>query len=141
MFDVDDWERAGLRSANYGMRNQLDSMLDILSEQQQRMTEIRADLAEARFGASSADGAVELTVDSTGMLLDLQFASAAQGRSLDQLRLRVLEAYAAAVHDAREQADALIGPLAEAAGISPDLPDLLPGASPLRDRADAETGL
>ncbi|MEU4314028.1 YbaB/EbfC family nucleoid-associated protein [Nocardia sp. NPDC024068] len=136
---MDEWERSGLRSANYGMRNQLDRMLDTLSEQQQRMGEIQAELAAARVTAQSPDGAVEVTVDSSGALVDVRFTDAARRHGLDRLRDCVMQAYAEAARRSREQTSALIAPLAEAAELSPDLPDLVPGAPTLRGAPGAES--
>lgn len=135
---MDEWERSGLRSANYGMRNQLDRMLDTLSEQQRRMAEIHEELATARVTARSADGAVEVTVDSAGALADLRFTDASRHHGLERLRGCVLQAYEEAVRRAREQTSALIAPLAEAAELSPDLPDLVPGAPSLRGTSGSE---
>ncbi|WP_459548100.1 YbaB/EbfC family nucleoid-associated protein [Nocardia sp. X0981] len=130
---MDDWESAGLRSANYGMRRQLDTVLDTLNEQQRLLGEVRAELAAARVVGRSPDGAVQVTVDASGVLQDVRFSAEALRGTPEELSRSVQEANAEAVRCAREQTRALLAPITEAAGISPDLPDLVPGAPSLRE--------
>ncbi|MBF6172120.1 YbaB/EbfC family nucleoid-associated protein [Nocardia blacklockiae] len=124
------WEQDALRSANYGMRNQVDRMLDLLAEQQSRVAEVRQQIEAARHSAKSADGSVEVTVDSSGVLVEVQIADAALRGTAEQLGRSVAEAGRAAARQAQEQTRQLLAPFAEE---MPDLPDLVPGAPSLRE--------
>lgn len=130
---MDNWESAGLRSANYGMRRQLDAVLDTLNEQQRLLGEVRAELAAVRVVGRSPDGTVQVTVDASGVLHDVRFTPEALRGTPEQLSGAVREANAEAVRCAREQTRTLLAPITEAAEISPDLPDLVPGAPSLRE--------
>ena len=65
---MDRWEREGLRTANHGMRNQLEYMVDALAEQRSKLSEAQEQLAAARFMVASTDGLVQVTVNGTGVL-------------------------------------------------------------------------
>ncbi|MFR9773760.1 YbaB/EbfC family nucleoid-associated protein [Nocardia sp. SC052] len=137
---MDRWEREGLRSANYGMRNQIDHMLDALTELQARIPEAQDRLAAARATGSSADGLVEVTVDSTGKLTDVGFKPEALRGTPERLSESVREATRHAVARAQEQTQEIMAPIVSAAGNIPDLPDLVPGAPSLRTALDSEPG-
>ncbi|MBF6073498.1 YbaB/EbfC family nucleoid-associated protein [Nocardia beijingensis] len=129
---VDRWERDGLRSANSGIRNQVDHILDALAQQRPHLAEVRDKLAAVRCTAESADELVAVTVDAAGVLLDVRFAPTALRSTPEQLGRSVTEAGRQAARLARDRHAAIIAPMvAEADGI-PDLPDLVPGAPSLR---------
>ncbi|WP_330231442.1 YbaB/EbfC family nucleoid-associated protein [Nocardia sp. NBC_00508] len=133
---MDRWEQEALRSANDGMREQVDQMLDLLVEQRQQLAAVQQQLETARCSASSADGLVEVTVDATGVLVDVQFSTDALRSTADQLGKSVTDAGRAAAQRAQQQMQQMIAPIAEAI---PDLPDLFPRAPSLRDPLERES--
>ncbi|WP_454196995.1 YbaB/EbfC family nucleoid-associated protein [Nocardia sp. Marseille-Q1738] len=130
---MDRWERDGLRSANSGIRNQVDHILDALAEQRTHLTDLHEKLSAVRCTATSADGLVEVTVDAGGVLTDVRFTPAALRSTPEQLGRSVTEAGREAARSAREQHAEIIAPIAAEAGSVPDLPDLVPGAPSLRE--------
>jgi DNA-binding protein YbaB len=129
---VDRWERDGLRSANSGIRNQVDHILDALAEQRTHLAEVHDKLAAVRCTAESADKLVEVTVNAAGVLVDVRFAPAALRSTPEQLGRSVTEAGRQAARLARDRHAAIIAPLVTEAEAVPDLPDLVPGAPSLR---------
>ncbi|MFQ6394932.1 YbaB/EbfC family nucleoid-associated protein [Nocardia sp. KC 131] len=136
---MDRWEREGLRSANFGMRNQVDHILDTLAEQRARLCEVQQQLDTVRCTATSTDGLVEVTVDSAGALTDVRFTQDALRSTVEQLGRSVTEAGRAAVRRAHEQTKEIIAPVAAVADAMPDLADLVTGAPSLREPLEFET--
>ncbi|WP_327100785.1 YbaB/EbfC family nucleoid-associated protein [Nocardia vinacea] len=136
---MDRWEREGLRSANFGMRNQVENILDALTEQRAHRAEVQRELDTARCTATSADGLVEVTVDNSGVLIDVRFTADAARSTADQLGRSVTEAGRAAASRMREQTTQILAPVAAAVQAMPDLPDLVLGASSLREPVEAES--
>jgi DNA-binding protein YbaB len=129
---MDRWEREGLRTANFGIRNQVEHILDALTEQQARQAEIRRQLDNARGIATSPDGLVEVTVDNSGVLIDVRFTADAARSTAEQLGRSVTEAGREAARRVREQTAQAMAPVATAVHAMPDLPDLIPGAPSMR---------
>ncbi|WP_227999530.1 YbaB/EbfC family nucleoid-associated protein [Nocardia australiensis] len=130
---MEQWERDGLRSANFGMRNQVEFILDALAEQRAQVTEVYEQLATVRATASSADGLVTVTVDGAGVLTDVQFAQEAFRSTPEKLGRAVTEAGQNAARLANEQNQTITAPITAGADAMPDLPDLVPGAPSLRE--------
>ncbi len=130
---MDRWERDGLRSANSGMRNQVEHILDALAEQRTHLSEVREKLSAVRCTAESADKLVEVTVDAGGVLVDVRFSPTAVKSTPEQLGRSVTEAGRQAAQLARDQHAAIIAPLVAETEAIPDLPDLVPGAPSLRE--------
>ncbi|WP_067670609.1 YbaB/EbfC family nucleoid-associated protein [Nocardia miyunensis] len=130
---MDRWEQQGLRSANSGIRNQVEHILDAYEEQRAQLSEVQTRLAAARSTAKSADGLVEVTVDTAGVLTEVRFAPEAMRSNPDTLGRSVTEAGREAARRAHEQAQTILAPIAEAAAAMPELADLVPGAPSLRD--------
>ncbi|MBF6174735.1 YbaB/EbfC family nucleoid-associated protein [Nocardia blacklockiae] len=130
---MDRWEREGLRSANSGMRNQLDHILDVFERQQARLSEVYQQLESARTQASSPDQSVQVTVDASGVLTDLRLDPVAMRRSAEQLSRSIVDAVQAAARHARQQSETLTGPVSDDLDAMPDFPDLVPEAPGLRD--------
>ncbi|MFI5535470.1 YbaB/EbfC family nucleoid-associated protein [Nocardia sp. NPDC051900] len=126
---MDRWEREGLRSANNGMRNQFEHLLDSFERQQGRLADVFRELENARTQASSPDQSVEVTVDAAGVLTDLRLTAAAMRQTPEQLSRVIVEVALAAAHQAKQQAEALAAPLDDL----PDLPDISPGAPSLNE--------
>jgi DNA-binding protein YbaB len=129
---MDDWEREGLRSANFGMRNQVDHLLDQLDEQRACLAVAQEKLDAARCTAKSADGLVEVTTDASGVVTDVQFSVEAVRSTPEQLGRSVTEAARSAALLARQQTVEIMAPLTAVTDAMPDLPDLVPGAPSLR---------
>jgi DNA-binding protein YbaB len=138
---MEQWERESLRSANNGMRNQIDYIMDVYEKQQVRLAEIRSQLDALRARASSSDQLVEVTVDGAGVVTDVQLTAQAMRAKPEQVGRAIVEAAQAAARSARSKHDALIAPIVDVAELMPDLPDLVPGAPSWRDiRESAENG-
>ncbi|MFE9328018.1 YbaB/EbfC family nucleoid-associated protein [Nocardia sp. NPDC052278] len=130
---MDRWEREGLRSANFGIRNQVENILGVLTEQQAHRAEVQRKLDTARCTIPSADGLVEVTVDNSGVLIDVRFTADAAHSTAEQLGRSVTEAGREAARRVREQATQILAPVAAAIHDLPDLPDLVLGAPSLRE--------
>ncbi len=135
---MDRWEREGLRSVNFGMRNQVEHILDALAEQRAHQAEIQRKLDTARSTVISADGLVEVTVDRSGVLIDVRFTADAARSTAEQLGRSVTEAGREAARRVREQAAQIMAPAAAAVHAMPDLPDLVLGAPSLREPGEVE---
>ncbi|GAB2693645.1 YbaB/EbfC family nucleoid-associated protein [Nocardia thraciensis] len=130
---MDRWEREGLRSANNGMRNQLDHLLDAFERQQARLTEVYKQVETSRTQAVSPDSSVEVTVDAAGVLTDLRLTPAALRHSPDQLSRSIVEAVRTAAHQAQHQAEALTAPVDADLDDLPDYTDITPDAPSFHD--------
>ncbi|MFI7667857.1 YbaB/EbfC family nucleoid-associated protein [Nocardia sp. NPDC049526] len=135
---MDRWEREGLRSANFGIRNQVENILDALAEQRAQRDEVQRVLDTARSTASSTDGLVEVTVDRSGVLVDVRFTADAASSTAEQLGRSVTEAGREAARRVREQAAQILAPVTAAVHAMPDLPDLVVGAPSLREPGEVE---
>ncbi|MEU0503421.1 YbaB/EbfC family nucleoid-associated protein [Nocardia sp. NPDC005998] len=136
---MDRWEREGLRSANFGMRNQVEQILEALAEQREHRADVRRRIDAARGTATSADGLVQVTVDSAGVLIDVRFTADAQRSTPAQLGRSVTEAGREAARRVREQTRQILAPVVAAADAMPDLSDLVSGAPSLRERREVES--
>lgn len=136
---MDRWEREGLRSANFGMRNQVEDILDALAEQRTHRAELQRKLDTARCTATSADGLVEATVDNSGVLINVRFTKDAARSTAEKLGRSVTEAGREAARRMREQTTQILSPVAAAVHAMPDLPDLVLGASSLREPDEVES--
>jgi DNA-binding protein YbaB len=130
---MERWESDGLRCANYGIRNQVEHMMETLAQQRAQVSDVYKKLAAVRATASSADGLVTVTVDGSGVLTDVQFAQGASRKTLEKLGQSVTEAGREAARLANEQNETITAPITTGADAMPDLPDLVPGAPSLRD--------
>ncbi|MEV0110818.1 YbaB/EbfC family nucleoid-associated protein [Nocardia sp. NPDC050799] len=123
---MDRWRQEALRSANNGLRNQIERILDTYEEQRPRLAEMLRQLESARVQVNSPDRSVEVVVDGGGVLTDLTLTATALRRTPDQLAATIVEAVQEAARSAREQHENLTAPAAD--DTVPDLPDILPEA-------------
>ncbi|WP_169811139.1 YbaB/EbfC family nucleoid-associated protein [Nocardia amamiensis] len=130
---MDRWEREGLRSANNGMRNQLEHLLDSFERQQGRLADAFRELENARTQASSPDQSVEVTVDAAGVLTDLRLTAAAMRQTPEQLSRAIVDATQAAARRAQQQTEAVAAPVDADLDDLPDLPDISPDAPSLNE--------
>ena len=121
---MDRWEREGLRSANNGMHNQLEHILDAFARQQGHLSELFRQAESARTAASSPDRSVEVTVDAGGVLTDLHLTTAALRHTPEQLSRSIVDAVQAAAHRAQQQTEALATTVDADLDDLPDYPDL-----------------
>ncbi|WP_067679355.1 YbaB/EbfC family nucleoid-associated protein [Nocardia miyunensis] len=128
---MDRWKREGLLSANNGLRNQVEHLLDAYEQKQGRLTEAYRQLEAIRAQAGSPDRSVEVTVDSAGVLADLTLTTAAMRKTPDELARIIVEAVQAAAGHVHEQHQALIAPVAAELDDMPELADIMPEASGL----------
>ncbi|WP_328391588.1 YbaB/EbfC family nucleoid-associated protein [Nocardia sp. NBC_00416] len=139
---MDKWESDGMRFANYGMRKQIESMLDTFEAQQAQVPEVFARLAQARITARSSDGLIEVTVDGSGGLAEVRVEPDALRLGAQELSRVVTAVGKEATRLAEEQRRELAAPLLDGDEAVPDLPDLVPGAHSLRELGaawDSET--
>ncbi|WP_280378946.1 YbaB/EbfC family nucleoid-associated protein [Nocardia wallacei] len=141
---MDRWQREGLRSANNGMRNQLEDIRYAYEQQQSRLTEVYGQLETLRAQACSPDRAVEVTVDADGVLTDLRLTAAALQGPPEQLSKSIVDAVRTAALRARQRTEELTAPVAAGLADMPDFPDIIPDAPSLDDirtffRADQKT--
>ncbi|NKY89429.1 YbaB/EbfC family nucleoid-associated protein [Nocardia veterana] len=133
---MDRWKREGLLSANNGLRNQVENLLDTFERQRGRLSEMYRQLENVRVQASSPDRAVEVTVDAGGVLTDLRLSASALRGSPEKLASAIVETVQAAAQQARQQSETLAAPLAADIDDVDDLPDILPEAPSLREVRD-----
>lgn len=116
---------------NAAMREQVGALLDGLTRQTAALRAAQARAARLTGRASSPDGLVTVTVNAAGVVTDVGFAASAFTRSTpEKLARSVAAAAQQAAAEARRQVEALMAPVQ---GDLPDLPDVFPGAPPLKD--------
>lgn len=125
--------RAELEARNAAMREQVASLL---SELREKTTELRETTARAQAitaGATSPDGSVRASVDSTGALTKLEFSPNAFERNgtPEKLARVALETIQQAVAKSRTELNEVLQPAQR--GASVDLSELLPGVPSLAD--------
>lgn len=130
---MDRWEREGLLTANNGMRNQLDHILDAFERQRGRLQDLYHQSENTRIRASSPDRSVEVTVDAAGVLTDLHLTAAAMRHTPEQLSRSIVDAVQAAAGRAQQQTEALAAPVDAGLGDLPDYPDLVSEATSLHE--------
>ncbi|MEV0295960.1 YbaB/EbfC family nucleoid-associated protein [Nocardia sp. NPDC050710] len=130
---MDRWKREGLRSANNGLRNQVERLVDSYEEQQSRLSEIYRQLETLRLQAGSSDGSVGATVDANGVLADLSLTAAALRRPPDELARLIVQVAQEAARRAREHSESAAAPVAASLDGEPDLSDILGEGPTLRD--------
>ncbi|MGW1737714.1 YbaB/EbfC family nucleoid-associated protein [Nocardia sp. NPDC001965] len=124
---MDRGNRETLLSADNGLRGQVERLLDTYEREHDRMAETYRQVEALRMQACSPDRAVEVTVDSGGVLTELKLTAAALRRSPEALARSIVDTVQAAVRDLREEHRSLIE---AATAESPDLadqPDIMPG--------------
>ncbi|MEU4341365.1 YbaB/EbfC family nucleoid-associated protein [Nocardia sp. NPDC023852] len=130
---MDRWKREGLRSANSGLRNQVEHLLDAYEAQKPRLTEVYRQLEAFRLRASSPDQSVEVTVDASGVLTDLTLTASAMRKTPGELARFIVEAVREAAVRAREHNEAIAAPVAADLDDMPDLPDIMSETPSLHD--------
>lgn len=130
---MDRWTREGLLSANNGLRNQVEDLVDAYSRRQDRLSETYQQLEAMRVRATSPDCSVEVTVDAGGVLADMRLTDSALRNSPDALARTIVDAVQEAARQARDRQNELAAPLIEEFDAMGDLTDIVPEAPGLGD--------
>ncbi|MBY8862068.1 YbaB/EbfC family nucleoid-associated protein [Nocardia sp. CA2R105] len=128
---MDRWKREGLLSANNGLRNQVEHLLDAYERKQGQLAEAYTQREAIQAQANSPDRSVEVTVDSDGVLADLTLSTAALRKTPDDLARLIVDVVRAAAGNVREQHQALTAPVAAEFDDMPELSDIMPEAPSL----------
>lgn len=123
-------DRDQLRARNAAMKEQVDGLLDKFNQQTRQLQEAQAAAASATATVTSDDGLVTATVDSSGSLVNLEFAPASFQRS-DPKRLArtAADTVRRAAAQVQQRLTELMSPIT---GGMPDLADLVEGAPSLK---------
>ncbi|MGW1741311.1 YbaB/EbfC family nucleoid-associated protein [Nocardia sp. NPDC001965] len=111
--------------ATRDMRSRMHALLDAYEQQRTQIGEVRQQLVDLRVRATTSDGSVHVTVDSTGAVLEVCVTPAAMRGTAGQLSGLLTETAREAARLAKEQAAVVVAPLAGLAGGMPDLSELL----------------
>ncbi|MGW6331801.1 YbaB/EbfC family nucleoid-associated protein [Nocardia rhamnosiphila] len=114
-------------SATRDMRSRMHELLDAYEQQQAQVGEVHQQLVDLRVRATTSDGSVHVTVDSAGAVLEVRVTPAAMRGTAGQLSGLLTDTAREAARLAKEQAAAMVAPLAGLAGGMPDLSELIPG--------------
>ena len=122
-------DRARLEARNSAMKDRVDSLLEQFEKQTEQLRGAQAAAAETSATVTSQDGLVRATIDSTGSLAELDFASNAFERTTPSaLAKSVLTLVRHGTLQVKQQVADLMSPITE--GL-PDLADLIEGAPSL----------
>lgn len=130
---MDRWKREGLLSANNGLRNQVEDLLDAYQRQQGRLAETFRQLEGLRMRAHSPDRSVEVTVDASGVLTELNLTDSALRKTPGELARTIVDAVARAAGQVREHQHELNTSVAAEFEEFGDLSDIAPEAPELGD--------
>jgi len=122
-----------LATRNTELRGTLDNLMRELKQRTDGLRDAQAAIAAMSGVASSQDGNVVVTVDSTGVLDKLELGQRAFERvTPEQLAPTITQVARRAAQNVREQVSAQMAPLTSEEGMI-DLPDVVPGAPSLKD--------
>ena len=122
-----------LATRNAELRGTLDNLMRELKDRTDGLRDAQAAIAAMSGVASSPDGNVVVTVDSTGVLDKLELGPRAFERvTPEQLAQTVTQVARRAAQNVREQVNAHMAPLTSEEG-TVDLPDIVPGAPSIKD--------
>ncbi|GLY52220.1 YbaB/EbfC family nucleoid-associated protein [Lentzea sp. NBRC 102530] len=122
-----------LATRNAELRGTLDNLMRELKDRTDGLRDAQAAIAAMSGVASSPDGNVVVTVDSTGVLDVLELGPRAFERvTPEQLAQTITQVTRRAAMNVREQVTARMAPLTSEEGVI-DLPDVVPGAPSIKD--------
>ncbi|MFE7797661.1 YbaB/EbfC family nucleoid-associated protein [Nocardia sp. NPDC057440] len=130
---MDRWKQEGLRSANSGLRNQIEHFLDAYEQQRPLLAEMFRQMEAVRVQANSPDQSVEVVVDAGGVLTDLRLTASALRKTPEQLAGAIVDAVQAAAGSAREQHERLTASAGSEVDAMPDLRDIAPEAPSIHE--------
>ncbi|WP_344421577.1 YbaB/EbfC family nucleoid-associated protein [Amycolatopsis minnesotensis] len=121
--------RAALEARNAAMKDQVDRLLDGVTRQTERLQQAQADASRVTATLTSKDGLATVTVNSAGVLTELEFSQNAFERSRPESLARTVQALVQqATVQVKRQVTELMAPMTT--GL-PDLSDLFEGAPSL----------
>jgi DNA-binding protein YbaB len=119
-------DRARLEARDAAMKDRVDSVLEQFEKQTEQFRDAQTAAATTSATVTSPDGLVRATIDSTGSLAELNFASSAFERTTPSaLAKSVLTLVRHGTLQVKQQVADLMSPITE--GL-PDLADLIEGA-------------
>lgn len=118
---------------NRQLRAEVHRAMDAYEDQIARLAEIRGHLDTVRIQARSVDGQVEVSVDSAGIVVEIELQQAALREKPTALARKITEVAREAARYAEKYRIEALAPITEIVGAMPDLPDLVPGAPSLRE--------
>ncbi len=131
---VEDSGRDATRERNEALRDQVDSLLEILEQQRSDLAEAQSTLANTTVTAWSANNLIRVVSNAAGVPVEVHVEPEAFKRSTpEKLGHSITEAVQAAARLALEATQQAVAPVQASAGGIPDLSDLVPGAPSIRD--------
>ncbi|MET9490903.1 YbaB/EbfC family nucleoid-associated protein [Nocardia sp. NPDC006630] len=130
---MDRWKRESLRSADNGLRDQIEDTVDAYERQQSELAELFHHLDTARVQADSADKLVEIVADGAGEIVEVRLTAAAMRTAPERLGRSIVEAARTATRLAQQQTAARAAAITAGLESLPDLPDLASEAPSLHD--------
>jgi DNA-binding protein YbaB len=130
-------ERDAIRSANNELRSSLETIQEQFEAEMSQAGDVYRKLAAIKVRATSPNELAKVTVNSAGMVLDIQIADDAYHRSTPKLLADDLNAAIRGAVDAANQARAkVVEPMQAIVDGMADLSDIVPGAPSLRQLRD-----
>jgi DNA-binding protein YbaB len=131
---MDQQERHEIRSANDHLKDVLAEVQGEFDQEMAEFGEVNRKLSEMKVHATSPNNLARVTVDSTGVVVNVEIAEDAYRRStpkqLSQDLNATIRGAVEAVSEARAQ---ITAPLKALVDKMPDLDEVVPGAPSLRD--------
>jgi DNA-binding protein YbaB len=135
-----DWDESG--SGSERLRTQFNDVLDAYDEHRTALAHAHRRLAELRAEAASSDGAVRVTADSSGAVLEIVLEPAALRTTAESLAATLTAVAQAAARQAKAHCADILAPLGTVTDRVAELAELVPGVPSLRaeppDHASAQ---
>ncbi|MFI5780499.1 YbaB/EbfC family nucleoid-associated protein [Nocardia sp. NPDC051570] len=130
---MENRERDEIRSANAGLHSALDALHTAYEQELEQLSAISQKLAEMKVRATSPTNLARVTVNSTGLVLEVSIAEDAYRRSTPtQLTEELNTTIRGAVEAAAKARKELLAPVQSVADGIADLSETIPGAPSLR---------
>jgi DNA-binding protein YbaB len=131
---MEDWERDQIRSANDHLRDTLAEVQGEFDSEMVQVGEINQQLAQLKIRATSPNELARVTVNSSGLVIDVAIAEDAYRRSTpSQLAEDLNAAIRGAVEAASQERARIVAPITSIVAEMPDLDEIVPGAPSMRN--------
>ncbi|MEG8182101.1 YbaB/EbfC family nucleoid-associated protein [Nocardia terpenica] len=131
---MERWERDEIRSANAHLRSELDAIESDFDRELGQLGEVYRKLAAMKVHATSPHDLARVTVNSSGVVVEISIAEDAYKRSTPrQLSEDLNTAIRGAVQAAGQAREKVLGPVKSIVDGMADLGDIVPGAPSLRE--------
>lgn len=131
---MEQWQRDEIRSANNELRAKLETIQEQFEAEMSEAGEIYRKLAAMKIRATSPNELAKVTVNSAGVVTDIQIADDAFRRSTPQQLSDDLNTAIRGAVDAANQARAkVVAPIQQIVDGMADLSEIVPGAPSLRE--------